>query len=113
MPQATKSLMLCVGAVFASLGASLCCILPVAVALLGLGSATLGAKLEPMRPWLIGATILFLGFAFYGAYRSVECPPEKVCAPSFGRHRTRITLWIVSLVALALVSFPYYVTWLF
>ena len=101
-----------VGAVVAAIGASLCCILPVAVALLGVGSATLAAGLEPLRPWMTGATILILGFAFYRAYRPERCEPGETCAAPASRRRQRIVLWLATVVALALLTFPYYSSWL-
>lgn len=113
MEDARKSLFLNTGAVLAAFGASLCCILPVGVAVLGVGSATLGAKLEPLRPWLAGLTVLFLGFAFYQAYKPAECEPGEACAVPANRRRQRIVLWIVAVVAVALVVFPYYASWLF
>ncbi|MEZ5332818.1 MAG: mercuric transporter MerT family protein [Thermoanaerobaculia bacterium] len=113
MEDAKKSLLLNAGAVLAAFGASLCCILPVAVALLGVGSAALGSKLEPFRPWLAGLTVIFLGFAFYRAYKPVECEPGEACAVPASRRRHRIALWIVAVVAVALMAFPYYASWLF
>jgi mercuric ion transport protein len=112
MEEVRKSLFVAAGAVLAAFGASLCCILPVAVAVLGVGSAALGAKLEPLRPWLAGLTVLLLGFAFYRAYRPVECAPDEACAVPASRRRTRLVLWLVTAVALALMAFPYYVSWL-
>ena len=100
------------GAVLTAVGASLCCILPVAVALLGVGSAALAAQLEPLRPWMSGATVLLLGFAFYRAYRPVDCEPGETCAVPRRRTRQRILLWIVAAVAALLLTFPYYVSWL-
>ena len=76
-------------------------------------SAALGAKLAPFRPWLAGLTVVFLGVAFYQAYKPVECEPGEACAIPASRRRHRIVLWIVALVALALMAFPYYVSWLF
>jgi mercuric ion transport protein len=108
-----KNQLLGAGAVLAAFGASLCCTLPIAVALLGVGSAALGAKLAPLAPWLSGLTVVFLGFAFYHAYKPVECEPGEACAIPASRRRHRIVLWIVALVALALMAFPYYVSWLF
>jgi mercuric ion transport protein len=99
--------------VLAAVGASLCCIQPVAVALLGVGSAALGAKLEFLRPWLAGLTVLILGFAHYRAYKPVECGPEDACAVPANRSRHRLLLWLVTVVAIALMAFPYYSTWLF
>lgn len=113
MEDTKKSAFLSIGAVFAAFGASLCCILPVAVAVLGVGSAALAAPLEPFRPWLAGATILLLGIAFYQAYKPVECAPGEACAVPANRRRNRIVLWVVTVVAVALMAFPYYASWLF
>ena len=113
MEDTRKNLFLEAGAVLAAFGASLCCVLPVAVATLGVGSAALGAKLEPFRPWLAGLTVVFLGFAFYQAYKPVECEPGEACAVPASRRRHRIALWVVAIVAIALMAFPYYVSWLF
>ena len=112
MEEAKKNAVLGAGAVLAAFGASLCCILPVAVAILGVGSAALAAKLEPLRPWLAGLTVLLLGFAFYQAYKPVDCAPGQACAVPASR-RNRIVLWIVAIIALALMAFPYYASWLF
>jgi mercuric ion transport protein len=97
-----------VGTVLAAFGASVCCILPVAVAVLGVGSAALGAKLEPLRPVFLVLTIAVLGSAFYRAYRAEPCEPGQACAVPSNRRRQRIVLWIVAAVALALTTFPYY-----
>lgn len=101
------------GALLAALGASLCCSLPLAVALLGVGSAALGARLEPFRPYFAAATAVLLGVAFYRAYRPVDCTPDEACAVAPRRRRARIFLWIVAFVAMVLLAFPYYAAWLF
>ena len=113
MEDAKKNVVFNAGAVLAAFGASLCCILPVAVAILGFGSAALGAKLEPFRPWFSGLTVVFLGFAFYQAYKPVECEPGEACAVPTSRRRRRMVLWIVAILAVALMAFPYYASWLF
>ena len=111
METTQRSVWVGVGTVLAAVGASLCCILPVAVALLGVGSAALGAQLEPFRPYFIGLTVVFLGFAFYRAYKpeAEECAPGESCAVPRNRRRQRILLWIVAAAAVALLAFPYYV----
>ncbi len=113
MEDTKKNALVGAGAVAAAFGASLCCILPVAVAVLGVGSAALGAKLEPLRPWFAGLTLVLLGFAFHQAYRPVDCAPGEACAVPASRKRLRRWLWIVTIVALALMAFPYYASWLF
>ena len=101
------------GVVLSALGASACCILPVAVALLGVGSAALAARLEPLRPPRWAPSALPLGPGVYRAYQPLECAPGEACAVPPARRRFRIVLWVVTAVALALVTFPYYASWLF
>ncbi len=113
MEETQKNLLLGAGAVLAAFGASLCCILPVAVAVLGVGSAALAVKLELWRPWLAGLTVPLLGFAFYQAYKPIDCAPGQACAVPASRRRSRIVLWIVAVVAVALMAFPYYASRLF
>lgn len=100
-------------AVVAAIGASLCCILPVAVVVLGVGSAALGAYLEPFRPYFIGLTVAFLGFAYYQAYKpsNVDCAPGQACAVPENRRAQRIVLWVLTAVVAALIAFPFYIIW--
>jgi mercuric ion transport protein len=112
MEDSKKNAALGVGAVLAALGASLCCILPVAVAILGVGSAALGAKVEFLRPWLAVLTIVILGVAHYQAYKPVECAPGDACAVPANRRRHRILLLMVTILAIVLMAFPYYISWL-
>ena len=99
------------GALLAAAGASLCCVLPVVVAFAGVGSAAFGAMFEPYRPYMVGATVLLLGFAFYRAYRpaAAECAPGESCAVPENRRRQRLLLWIVAVVAMLLLTFPFYI----
>ena len=103
-----KSLLLNGAAILSAGAASLCCILPVAIAVLGVGSAALGARLQPYRPWLILLTVGFLGVAHYLAYRPQPCEPRQACAA----RRHRIFLSTVSIAALLLMALPYYVEWI-
>ena len=114
MSTSTGSRWLGVGALLAAAGGSVCCVLPVAVAFAGVGSAAFGAIFEPYRPYLIGATMLLLGFAFYRAHRpqAAECAPGESCAVPENRKRQRLLLWIVAVVALLLLTFPYYIGWI-
>ncbi len=111
MSTTTGSGWLGVGALLAAAGASVCCVLPVVVAFAGVGSAAFGAMFEPYRPYMIGATVLLLGFAFYRAYRpqQAECAPGESCAVPENRRRQRLLLWIVAVVAVLLLTFPYYI----
>jgi mercuric ion transport protein len=93
--------------ILAAGAASACCIGPVVFVLFGAGAfGTSLAVLEPYRPALLAITASILGVAFYAAYRPLaDC---AACSP-VSRRRTRIAVWIAAVVAVALVTFQYYV----
>ncbi len=96
------------GAVAAT-GASLCCVGPLVLVSLGIGGAWIASltALEPLRPWLIGVTALFLALAFRGLYLQPQtCEPGALCAASPVRRRQRWIFWIVTLALLILLSVP-------
>lgn len=103
-----KSLLL--GALIASFAASLCCILPIAVAVLGVGSAGAAATFAPFRLPLSVVTLALLGVAFYFNYRpeNENCQPGRACTVPPKRRRARILLWIITFLAAAFLAFPYY-----
>jgi len=108
MEEAKSTVWLGLSTVLTAVAASLCCILPVAAAVLGAGSAALGAWLAPWRPVFLVATVGLLGSAFYREYRrSASCCDEEGCRRPAASRR-RLMLWIVTVLILALVTFPYY-----
>lgn len=100
-----------------AVSSSLCCIMPILAIFGGIGGfASSLSWIEPLRPYLIIATILILGFAFYQAYR-----PQKVedcCAVETAKGSNEVKkkgfmaskkfLWIITIVSVLLMSFPYY-----
>ncbi|MBI4455798.1 MAG: mercury transporter [Acidobacteria bacterium] len=98
------------GALIASFTASLCCVLPVAVAVLGIGSVSAAAIFEGFRLPLSLLTFALLGVGFYFNYRPAKekCEPGSACAVPAHRRRTRIILWLITLAALAFLAFPDY-----
>jgi mercuric ion transport protein len=103
--------------VIAAVGASICCIGPIAAAFLGFTSLAALVKYEPLRPAFTLITLLFLGSAFYLAYRKrpIEgCEPGSVCAahgPARVRQINVIVLWIVAAVVLTILTFPTWSNW--
>ncbi len=113
METINMKVLLGVGTVVAAVGASLCCIVPVAVVLVGVGSAALGAQLEPVRPFFLGLTLLLVGIAFYQVYRpDKDCDPGQSCATPEGQRRQRIIVWIAAILAAVVAAFPYYMGWI-
>jgi mercuric ion transport protein len=102
------------GAFLSAVAASVCCIGPVALALLGLGGGALLLKFEPYRPYLLAATALFLGAAFYLTYRRPEdCVSDSTCPSAPSGKGQKTALWIVTLIVLLAATFPYFSNWLF
>src|SRR5688572_28744046 len=94
--------------VLTSASASLCCIVPF-LGIVGGGGSLMSSVswLEPYRPFFIGGTFLFLGFAWYKTVRSSnadECGCKK--EPSF--FPSKKFLGIVTVTSLVLISFPSY-----
>lgn len=104
------------GGVAAAAGAALgwICCLPLFAGAAGVAAATAGAAswLAPLRPWLGGAALLLLAFAFYHAYRREDCPDGAVCAAPRRRRRTRLLLWIAAVAVLLLLTLPRWSSWL-
>jgi mercuric ion transport protein len=97
--------------VIAAITASLCCLGPIVVAVVGLGSFGAAAVFEAWRPYLLGLTFGLLGLGFYFTYRKpeVHCADGSVCAtrPSVGRWN-KILLWLATGLVIAFAAFPYY-----
>jgi copper chaperone CopZ len=98
--------------VITAIAASLCCITPVLALISGAsGIASSTTWMEPFRPYLIGITILVLGFAWYQKIKKrspeeIECACETDAKPSFWQSRK--FLLIVTIFALVMIAFPYY-----
>ena len=99
-----------VAGVLAAIGASVCCVGPLVLLTLGIGGAWIAnlTALEPLRPWFIVATLLFVGLAFRRLYLQPQvCEPGAVCAEPIVLKRQWLIFWIVALVLLALLSLPW------
>ncbi len=105
---APKTIASIVTATLAAIGASLCCLGPVVLLSLGVGGSWMSSlnALEPYRPIFIGITVIFLFLAF----RKLYLLPAKcdTCTNDSALKKQRIIFWIVALIVVALVTFPYY-----
>ncbi len=100
------------GAVAAAVGASLCCVAPFVLVLLGLGGGWMSTLvgLSSYRPLFIGLTLLFLLWAFHRLYLT-PCAAGKTCEVPAVRRRQRIVFWLVTAATLGLIAFPWYAPW--
>lgn len=92
--------------------ASLCCITPVFATLAGIGGiASSFSWMDPFRPYLIGLTVLVLGFAWYQKLRprtqeEIDCACDEDERPSFWQSKK--FLGIVTVFAVLMLAFPSY-----
>lgn len=98
--------------VIAAIGASLCCITPVLALVAGIGGvASTFSWLDPLRPYLMGLTGIVLAFAWYQQLKprkedlACDCEDDQQKKP-FVQSKT--FLGIVTVLAILLLSFPYY-----
>jgi len=76
-----------------SAAASVCCIGPLAIALLGVNGAILAAAFKPYRVYLLSGSLILLAGAFWSAYRPAPVRNGAACPVPTGRW-TRLVLWV-------------------
>ncbi|NOZ38583.1 MAG: mercury transporter MerT [Gammaproteobacteria bacterium] len=104
-----------IAAIVAGIGASLCCVGPLVLLMLGIGGSWISTltALEPIRPLFIGITLVFIYLAFRKLYLlPISCDIDKACAKPATRRNQRIIFWILSSLIIALLAFPWYAEYL-
>jgi mercuric ion transport protein len=94
----------------AAVGASLCCVGPLVLLVLGVGGTWIAnlTALEPYRPLFMGLTLLFLGLAFRRLYLvPPACAAGTFCADPRTAKRQRLTFWITAVPLLGLLAVPW------
>ena len=87
--------------------ASICCLGPLVLVGLGLGGAGFAAGLTQYRPYFLGLTAVLLGMAFYLTYRKREVAcADGSCELRSGSKTMKRALWVVTVAALAMSTFP-------
>lgn len=110
-----RTRLLNVGAIASAIGASICCVGPLLLALTGLGGGALLLRFAPYRPYFLAGTACLLAASFYLTYRSPQenCEPGSICARPASRRTQKIVLWVVTFLVLLVAAFPYYAERLF
>lgn len=96
------------GSLFAGLtstAASICCIGPLAITLLGVNGAILAAGIKPYRPYLLASSLLMLGFAFWRVYgrRAHGVGATGESCPVNASRWTTLILWAAAAMWVAAV----------
>jgi len=94
---AAKDKLLATGGVLGALGASSCCVLPLAFAATGVSGAWIGTltKFAPYQPIFLAVASLCIGLGLWRAYRSNRTACEGAQCGTLASHRlTRASLWL-------------------
>ena len=103
------------GAIVSGLLASVCCIGPLLLAVLGIGGAGLLARFESYRPAFTAATFALLGAGFWLAYRKPRVIEGDACGCEYPKANRfgRALLWIAAAVAVVFWAAPYIIERIF
>lgn len=106
----TKAALAATGGVVAAVVSTLCCAGPLVAVALDLSGAGLAATFEPLRPYFVTGTVLALGFGFFVLRREEKraCEPGTLCASPVARRRMKWALWIATIIAVPLLTFPWW-----
>ncbi len=102
-----------VGGVVAAFASALCCAGPLVAVALGVSGAGFASTFEPLRPYFLGATGVFLagGFLLLRRDERNACEPGKPCAEPRVRRRMKIALWSATVVAVVFATYPSWSAW--
>lgn len=95
-----------VGAVTAAIAASACCLVPAALALLGVSGVGFAARFAPYRTYFLIATGIALAVGFWFAYRRTEDDCGCDAPRPRSRRAARVGLWLTTLLTVALAAYP-------
>jgi copper chaperone CopZ len=86
--------------------ASICCILPLGLGVLGLSGAMISAFFEPLRPYMLALAGLLLALGFYLSFRAGKT--REVCSTDSmtASRAARPTLFIAVAATVGLALFP-------
>jgi mercuric ion transport protein len=90
--------------------ASTCCLGPLVLVALGFSGAWIGnlTALEPYRPIFIGGAVVALFFAWRSIFRPARtCQAGEICAVPQVRTIYKLIFWVVAVLVLAALVFPY------
>jgi len=110
-----NTLLTAVGGIATAFVSALCCAGSILAVTAGLSGAGLASTFEPLRPYFLGSTALFLGLGFYSLHREEKkaCEPGKPCADPAVRRRMKLMMWTATIVAVVFATFPRWQTLIF
>lgn len=109
-----KSSWLVSGGVLAAFTASLCCIGPLILTLIGISGAAVLSKLEVLRIPMIFVVVILFGAAGYLLFRKNEsCEPNSICANPKKYKKMIIAYWLGLVIAILAITSTHWIMWFF
>lgn len=100
--------------VVAALLASLCCIGPLFLTILGVSGAAAFAKFDVIRGPLIFLVIGIFSFAGHTLYKKRKvCEPGSICSDPKKYRKMLVAYWVGLVIAIVGLVSPYIVAWIF
>ncbi len=90
-------------AAFTSAAASICCIGPLAITLLGVNGAIWAAGMKPYRPYFLTVSFVLLGLGFWGFYGRGKTGAGAACSVA-SRRVGRWVLWASAVLWIGAVT---------
>lgn len=112
MPNSQSGLGSLIAGGLAAILASVCCVGPLVLLALGVSGAWIGnlTALEPYRPGFIVIALVAMLFAWRRIYRAAgNCKPDDVCATPNLRTGYKMMFWLVAVLTLTALAYPYVV----
>jgi mercuric ion transport protein len=102
------------GGVIAAVGASLCCIGPLILTVVGVSGAAALTRFEILRVPMIVVVVLLFGVAGYSLFRKKSiCEPGSICADP-PKYRSMVCAYWIGLILAGIgITSPYWVVWIF
>lgn len=101
---------LATGGILAALGATTCCVLPLALTLLGVSGAWMSnlRALSPYQPYFLALSGFAIGYGFYQVYWKPRkaCAVGQACARRMGGNIVKTALWAGAVLVLITATFP-------
>ena len=100
-----------IGGLLGALAASSCCILPIVLFSLGVSGAWIGnlTQIAPYQPYIIAATLAFLGGGYWLVHRSSEaaCADGNACTRKLPNRLVTTGLVLATLLVVAALGFDF------
>ncbi len=106
--EAGRQRLVAAGGILGALAASSCCILPLALFMLGISGAWIGnlTALAPYQAYSLAITAAFLGVGYYLVYRrpKATCAEGQACARPLPNRIVKLALWTATVIARGVIE---------